>query len=243
MATTPYPNTPYRPLELHPQEAKRGHRYVWELPVRLTHFVTAVAITVLFGTGLFIAWPVVSSTGEPYNNFLLGRFREFHFLAGYALLLSFIVRGYWFIVGNKYARSGVPKPWQAHWWKALIDQTIEYMKVERGKAHLGHNSLAGLSYFVLVGGVGLAQIITGFALYGETNKGGFWDRLCGWVIPLLGGSFTTRMWHHTFAWLFVVFVLVHLYMTIFGSIRFRNGLISSIVSGDKFYRDGDIDYD
>jgi Ni/Fe-hydrogenase 1 B-type cytochrome subunit len=235
--------TPYRPLWLHPKEAKLGHRYVWEFPVRLTHWVTAAAITVLFTTGLYIAWPVFSPAGAPFENFVLGRFREFHFIAGYALLFSFILRGYWFLVGNKYARSGVPKIWQAHWWRAVIDQSIEYMKVERGRAHLGHNSLAGLSYVVMVGGAGAVQLVTGFALYGETNRGGFWDSVFGWVIPLLGGSFRTRMWHHTCAWVFLIFVIVHLYMTVFGSIRFKNGLVSSIVSGDKFYREGDIDYD
>ncbi len=235
--------TPYHPLELHPREAKLGHRYVWEFPVRLTHWVTAAAITVLFVTGLLIAWPIVSPVGEPYNNFLMGRMRQIHFVAGFALLFSFILRGYWFVAGNKYARSGMPKVWQAHWWKAVIEQAIEYMKVERGRAHLGHNSLAGLSYVFMVGGLGVFQIITGFALYGETNPGGFWDKLCGWSIPLLGGSFQTRMWHHFVAWFFVVFVVIHLYMTVFGSIRFKNGLVSSIVSGDKFYREGDIDYD
>jgi Ni,Fe-hydrogenase I cytochrome b subunit len=42
---------------------------------------------------------------------------------------------------------------------------------------------------------------------------------------------------------FVMFVLVHLYMTVFASLRFKNGEVSSIISGDKFYRDGDIDYE
>src|SRR5450432_3277816 len=93
---------PYHPAELHPHDAKLGHRYVWELPVRLAHWLMAVAITVLFATGLFIAWPIFSSSGAPYNNFLMGRFREVHVLAGYGLLISFIIRGYWFAVGNKY---------------------------------------------------------------------------------------------------------------------------------------------
>jgi Ni/Fe-hydrogenase 1 B-type cytochrome subunit len=146
-------------------------------------------------------------------------------------------------MGNKYSRSGVPRIWQGHWWKAVIHQIIEYMKVERGQAHLGHNSLAGASYVFMVGGVGLIEIATGFAMYGETNPGGFWDTVFGWVIPLLGGSYRTHVWHHACAWVFVLFVIVHLYMTVFGSIRFKNGLISSIVSGDKFYRECDIDYD
>jgi Ni/Fe-hydrogenase 1 B-type cytochrome subunit len=235
--------TPYHPIELHPKEARVGHRYVWELPVRITHWVTAGAITVLFATGMFISWPVATSTGEPFGNFLMGRFREIHFAAAYFLLASFLYRSYWFWAGNKYSRSGFPKLWAGHWWKAVINQSIEYMKVERGQAHLGHNSLAGFSYFAMVGAGGLFMIVTGFAMYGETNRGGFWDSLFGWVIPLLGGSYRTHLWHHACAWVFVMFVLVHLYMTVFASLRFKNGEVSSIISGDKFYRDGDIDYE
>jgi hypothetical protein len=42
--------------------------------------------------------------------------------------------------------------------------------------HLGHNALAGLSYTIFVIGLGWLQILTGLALYSETNPGGFWDR-------------------------------------------------------------------
>ena len=227
------------PLQIRPGDEEFGTRYVWELPVRLTHWVTAAAIVVLFSTGLFISWPVFASHGEPYQQFLMGRFREVHFVAAYALLFSFLVRSYWFIAGNQYARSGMPEFWDPLWRKEFVEQVHEYLGKRRGVGHLGHNALAGLSYVGLVGGLGIAQIVTGFAMYGESNPGGFWDRLFGWVIPLMGGSFRTHMWHHLFAWGFVVFVMLHLYILVFGSIRYRNGLISSIISGDKFFRPGD----
>jgi len=239
MATT----TPYHPLTLPPPQAKLGHRYVWELPIRLTHFTIALAISTLIITGFFITYPVMSPTGTPEDHFLMGRFRQFHFGAGYLLLLSFITRTYFYFNGNKYSRSGMPRFWNKAWWGVLLRQIVEYMKVERGHAHLGHNSLAAATYVFCVGGVGTFQILTGFAMYGESNPGGFWDKLCGWVIPILGGSFRTRTWHHLSVWVFILFIMAHLYMVIFGSLRFRNGLISSMVSGDKFYRDGDIDYD
>lgn len=237
-------SSPYHKLTLHPQEARLGHRYVWELPIRYTHLIMAVCITTLILTGFFITYPVFSPpTGEPFKHFVMGRFRQIHIAAGSLLLLSYLTRTYWFFMGNKYARSGMAKFWDLNWYRIVLNQMIEYMKVERGQAHLGHNALAGASYVFMVGGVGVAQMITGFAMYGEGNPGGFWDKLCGWVIPLLGGSYRTHLWHHFASWVFVIFVIVHLYMTIFGSIRFKNGLVSSIISGDKFYRDGDIDYD
>ncbi len=230
-------------LKLTPRGARFGHRPVWEIPVRLTHWVTAFAITALFGTGMFISWPVVSSQGEPFQNFLMGRVREVHFICAYFLLFSFILRGYWFFVGNKYSRSGVPLIWRKDWWRALWHQVLEYVATKRGPVTIGHNSLAGLSYFLFVGGLGFLMIGTGFAMYSETNPGGFWDKLFGWVIPLFGGSYRTRLIHHTAAWGFVIFFLFHMYIILFDSVRWHNGLISSIFSGDKFWEDGDLDSD
>jgi len=230
-------------LKITPQSARYGRKAVWELPVRITHWATAASIVVLFVTGMYIAWPVFSSTGEPYANFQMGRFRQVHFAAGYTLLVSWSLRLCWFFLGNNYARSGVPMFWRASWWAALGEQVHEYLGKKRGAVRLGHSSLAGLSYVLFVGLLGAAQIVTGFALYGETNPGGFWDRACGWVIPLLGGSFRTHTWHHMFAWGFVVFVVLHLYIVIFDSVRYKNGLVSSMISGDKFYEEGDVDSD
>jgi Ni/Fe-hydrogenase 1 B-type cytochrome subunit len=91
--------------------------------------------------------------------------------------------------------------------------------------------------------LGWCQILTGLALYSEDNPGGFWDKLVGWIIPLLGGSFRVHMWHHTLAWSFVVFAILHIYIVLFDSHQFRNGLITSIISGYKFYEEGDLDHD
>lgn len=233
----------YYPLSVANEHRRYGRRQVWELPIRLTHWVTALSVTTLFTTGFFITYPVSSSTGEPFNHFLMGRFRELHFIAGYMLLFSFIVRGYWFFAGNKYARSGVPLIWRKSWWLAVFTQMKEYMGKVRGPVTLGHNSLAGAAYFFLLGGAGLFQIVTGFALYSQTDPGGFWDRLFGWAIPLLGGPYRTQLWHHMVAWAFVLFTIAHLYMVLFDSVRFKDGLISAMFSGDKFYEDGDLDND
>jgi len=231
------------PLTLTPKTATHGIRRVWEWPVRVTHWVTAAAIVTLFATGLYISSPVFTSNGEAFNHFVMGRFREIHFVAGYALLFSLLLRAYWFFAGNKYARSGFPLFWRASWWKTLVEQVHEYLGVVRAPVRLGHAPLAGLAYVIFVGGLGLLEILTGFAMYGETNKGGFWDTTCGWVIPLFGGSFRTHMWHHMFAWGFVVFIILHLYLVIFDVFRYRNGLMGSIISGDKFYQEGDLDTD
>ncbi len=235
--------TAYEPLDLKPSEAKYGRRYVWQLPVRISHWVNVLCIPTLFATGLYIANPQLSPNGEAYKHFFMGRAREIHFLAGYLLLFSFILRVYWFYMGNNYARSGFPFVWRKAWWADLRAQALQYLRLDRGHVHLGHNALAGASYTFFVIFLGWVQIITGLALYGENNPGGFWDKLLGWVIPLLGGSYQTRIWHHTCAWSFVVFLILHLYIVLYDSAQFKNGLITSIISGYKFYERGDLDHD
>lgn len=233
----------YHGLELEPGRVLYETKYVWELPVRVTHWVTAAAITTLFATGLFIASPLSGPGGEAYDRFFMGRVREVHFIAAYALLFSFIVRAYWFFVGNNYSRSGFPRFWEKDWWTELFGQVLEYLGKERAPVPLGHNALAGAAYFLFVAVLGTFQIVTGFALYGETNRGGFWDSLCGWSVSLLGGAFRTHLWHHVAAWGFVIFFIMHLYMVLFDVGRFKNGLIGSMIAGFKFFRKGDLEHD
>jgi len=106
--------------------------------------------------------------------------------------------------------------------------------------HLGHNALGGSAYTFFVILLGWVQIFTGLALYSEVNPGGTLNKLFGWVIPLLGNSYKTHMIHHLVAWSFPIFALLHIYIVTYDSTQYGNGLITSIISGYKFYRKGDI---
>ena len=220
-----------------------GRMYVWQLPVRLAHWATVSSVIVLFFTGLYISNPILAPAGEAYRHFVMGTVREVHFASAYVFLTAFLLRIYCFWFGNNYARSGFPFIWRRDWWGDLIRQGWRYLQLERGHVHLGHNALAGLAYTVMVIFQGWAQILTGFAMYSESNRGGFWDHLTGWLIPLLGGSFSVHMIHHLVAWGFIVFAVIHIYVVLFDSHQFKNGLITAIVSGFKFYEEGDLDHD
>ena len=218
-------------------------RYVWQWPIRVFHWTNAISITVLFLTGLYIAHPILAPAGEAYKAFVMGRVRQIHFLFAFIFAVGFIWRMYWFWMGNNYARSGFPFFWRRSWWQDLFRQLGDYLHLRRGHVHLGHNALGGLSYTVFVIGLGWAQLLTGFAMYSESNPGGFWSSLVGWVIPLAGGSFQVHMWHHLFAWLFVVFAILHLYIVFYDGQQYKNGLVTSMISGVKFYQEGDVDHD
>ncbi|HWQ42931.1 MAG TPA: cytochrome b/b6 domain-containing protein, partial [Desulfosporosinus sp.] len=38
--------------------------YVWQIPIRLFHWINAICISILFTTGLFIGNPIVGVRGE-----------------------------------------------------------------------------------------------------------------------------------------------------------------------------------
>jgi len=218
-----------RPVRVHYERI-----YVWELPVRLCHWTFVASITALFATGLMIAYPKFTMVGEPFEVFTMARVRQVHFIAGFVFTVAYLLRSVWFLLGNTYARSGLPAPWSGSWWKDLRRQSWEYVSLEFGTPHVGHNALAWLSYFVFIGVLGLAQIVTGFALFGESNPGGFWDGLFGWVIPLLGGGARTHMWHHLASWGFLVFAILHVYIVMLDARQYRNGLLISMITGRKF---------
>jgi Ni/Fe-hydrogenase 1 B-type cytochrome subunit len=216
-------------------------RYVWESPIRIGHWMMALSIPVLLATGFFIAWPFASVQGEATGNFLMGRVRQIHFIAAYVLLASFVLRLYWFFAGNNYARSGFPFIWRASWWRHVISQGIEYLTLRITQGFVGHNQLGALTYLIFIAGMGGAEIATGFAMYGETNPGGFWSSTFGWVIRLCGGSYQVHQWHHFFAWGILLFIALHIYIVILDSICLDNGMVGSIFTGRKYIRKSDVD--
>lgn len=218
-----------------PQSALYESKVVWQLPIRMFHWSFAGSVVVLFATGLYINAPAFTAGGVT-DSYLMGWTRWLHIAAAMVFTVAFLWRIVWFWIGNRYARSGFPFVWRARWWRDLFRQVWDYLRFDFGTPHMGHNALAGLAYTIFAIGLGWGQIFTGGALLGESNPGGFWDLTCGWVIPLLGSSFRTHMWHHLFAWGFAVFVVLHLYIVLLDDRQYHNGLISSMISGRKFFR-------
>jgi Ni/Fe-hydrogenase 1 B-type cytochrome subunit len=214
--------------------------YVYEAPVRIWHWVHALSIAVLCVTGYFIANPLPAIGGEASDHFLMGNMRMIHFIAGYVFAIAYAVRIYWAIVGNKYARELFILPvWKPEWWKGLGHEIKYYLFLTR-KSHkiMGHNPLAQIAMWFFNVILALFLIFTGFALYGEGLGIGSWaDRWFGWVIPALGGSMETKMWHLLSMWLMLVFVVIHIYMAIRADIMDRESSVSTIMGGWRMFKD------
>ena len=67
--------------------------YVWQQPVRIFHWVNALAILVLCLTGYLIGAPLAIQSGtEASFNYWFGINRHIHFVAGYVFFFNFIFR-------------------------------------------------------------------------------------------------------------------------------------------------------
>ncbi len=112
--------------------------YVYEAPVRLWHWVTMVMIFVLGVTGYLIGSPPPAIGGEPYDTFYFGWIRMIHVIAGYILVVAFLVRIYWVIVGNHSARSIFFVPfWSGAWWRGFWSQVALLPVPEEGIGPVG----------------------------------------------------------------------------------------------------------
>jgi Ni/Fe-hydrogenase 1 B-type cytochrome subunit len=206
--------------------------YVWELPVRITHWANVAAILVLSVTGYYIANPFIGTQGPATDQFLMGTVRFVHIVAAMVFTVSVLFRLYWAFVGNQYARWSQFLPVRRERSRALLRMVGYYTFLRKAPpAEVGHNPLAGVTYtglYVLFA----VQIATGFALYSQSLHGGFWPTAFGWVIIHFGAQ-PVRLVHDLVMWLIIAFTIHHVYSAVLIDSEERSGLVSSIVTGSK----------
>ena len=212
--------------------------YVWELPVRVYHWINAVALVALCITGYLIGAPIRAFyAAEAYEQYWFGWVRFIHFVCAFAYVFNFLARLYWGFVGNKYARWNAFFPIKRSQRTEIVDviKADVFETKLHGPISTGHNALAGLIYFFTFLAF-VFQSVTGFALYSSMST----SRLVGlfnWIVPIMGGEAGVRFWHHLFLWFFVSFIIVHVYLAFYHDYIEGRGTISSIVGGWKFERE------
>lgn len=216
--------------------------YLWEWPIRAMHWIAVLCIAVLAATGFYIGRPYFMTGGEPSAHFLMGWVRFIHFAAAGLLTATAVIRTYWLFAGNQYSRLGALFPVRPRDWVNLVKQVKYYLMIqpERAPHYLGHNPLQQMSYTALYG-VAVVQVLTGFAMYGQANPGGFFYSTTGWIVGLFGGIQPVHFVHHVLTWVFLIFIPIHLYLAIRADHLERTGTISSVISGGRFVST-DVDY-
>lgn len=228
------------PEQAHPSEQGYRSVYIWHWPVRVFHWAMVASIVVLAVTGLYIGQPYfVLSPADP-KPFLMGWMRFFHFAAAAVLVGAILLRLYALFTGNRHERWSSLIPHTREDWRHFLRMGKKYLLQDWWSPphYFGHNPMQQISYtFMYV--VLLFMTVTGFALYGQANPGGFWwNVMTSWVMPLFGGNQAVRLYHHLGLWLIVVFVVLHVYLAVRSDVLYERGAVSSMISGYKYQHEG-----
>lgn len=228
------------PAVLAPPEIVRV--YVWEVPVRVTHWLIVLAIGVLSVTGLFIGHPFTVVSGPAGQHFVMGWMRVIHMWAAYVFIASVAARVIWMFTGNKYSR----------WDKFIpvhrsrihgIWPTIKFylFALRKPPGFVGHNPIAGLAY-VGVFGLYFLAIATGLIMHAVSADVDSPLRWFASFAPLVGGLQMARWLHHVAMWLLLGFAVHHVYSGTLMSTIEANATMESIFSGYKFVPPEDLEY-
>lgn len=204
--------------------------YVWEFPVRMTHWINVLCIAALSVTGYYIGNPFIHAIST--DQYIMGWMRFIHFVTAYLFTVSFLIRIYWAFKGNKHARLKEFLYFRAQQFIDLINDIKYYifMRKEHSQA-VGHTALASAVYlglWILF----IVQILTGFALYSQSHHGIFWKLMGGWLLSVFSAP-TIRLYHHMMMWFMVFFVIEHVYLVWLADRLQKGGFISSMFSGYK----------
>jgi Ni/Fe-hydrogenase 1 B-type cytochrome subunit len=216
--------------------------YVWELPVRITHWLIAGSIILCSATGLYLGYPFIIASGPAGSHFVMGWAKVLHFYGAIAFALSVVSRIAWMFVGNTYARWDkfipVPKKRRAGFMPTVY---FYIFRLRKPPGFVGHNPVAGATYS-LVFLLFFTMIVTGIALYAPSAAVGSILHPFQFLVPLVGGLQTARWIHHVVMWLLLGFLVHHVYSAVLMSLVEGNGTLESIFSGYKFVPPEDLVY-
>ena len=209
---------------------------VWTVAMRLNHWGMALSILVLIITGFYIAEPFSMLTGETVDKFFMGYVRFVHILFGIFLTFLFVWRVYLAFFSKFHA------DWKDFFafldWKNTIKQLKFYALIS--KEPPDHKYLYGPMQSLAYGGLMIMVfliVITGLIMMGAGYHAGFTAIVYYFLKPvedMLGGLAIVRWIHHILTWAFVLFMVVHVYMACWYDVVFKEGTISSMISGNMF---------
>ncbi len=210
----------------------------WWLSIRLIHWSVVISVFTLLITGFYIATPLVNGGGTTADKFLMGNIRTVHTLFGVFLTFLMIWRAYLGLFAKFHARWYDLLAWTDI--PNLIAQVKYYLlfSEEKSKHEYQYGPLQSLAYSGLIC-LQLAIVLTGLIMLGANYHAGLSLWLSGVLKPLelaLGGLAGIRLIHHIVAWGFILFIMVHVYMAIWSDVVYREGTISSMISGRVFRR-------
>jgi len=185
--------------------------------VRITHWVNAVALTIMVGSGLriFNAYPAFARRGESFccypfaqkpipSSFTFGGWlagaRNWHFAMMWVLFVNGLVYLSFIYLHGEW-RDLVPR-------RGIVRDAWQMVKfytfARKDHPHQGkHNALQRLAYFSMPL-VGVAAVVTGIAIWKPVQL--------AWLTNALGGYVWARYWHFLAMLSLVVLTVGHVFM-------------------------------
>lgn len=143
----------------------------WDAPTRWFHWINALAVVGLIGTGLVILFDDalgLSGTGKI-------NLKGVHTSFGYIMATNLLWRFVWAFLGNRYSRWRNMLPGGPGYFAALRAYADSFVSGEP-QQYVGHNPLARIAVallFLLL----LVQVVTGIVIAGTDL---FWPPFGGW---------------------------------------------------------------
>ncbi|HVA93292.1 MAG TPA: Ni/Fe-hydrogenase, b-type cytochrome subunit [Candidatus Dormibacteraeota bacterium] len=214
--------------------------YVWQWPVRIAHWLIFLSIIVLSFTGYYLYDPFIISRGD--GRFLMGTMRFIHEVAAFVFITAFLLRVYWFFMGNKWARWRQFLPIGKQQRRGFVGQMEYYLFIRRRPvSRMGHNPLAAATYLFMYA-LMLIQILTGLALYNHILGSRVLGFFIGWLPALMSVRYLREI-HFLIMFAFGAFVIHHVYSAILIGIEEGTGLVGGIFSGYKFFTESRVKED
>jgi Ni/Fe-hydrogenase 1 B-type cytochrome subunit len=234
----------YLPLRATRQKSRRAEepgdfRYVavWDWELRVLHWFAVLLILLLALTGILMGSGRISYDGAQGSSHYFSYLRLTHFAAGWLLLGAALVRfAGLFLASNKFQRWDALFPVRPRDLKNLLQVMQNYLfcRFDRGPHYIGHNPLQQVAYTAIYL-VGLAALLTGFALYALYAPDHWLFHYLIWFDNLIGVQYL-RLAHLLIMWVFLAFIPIHVYLSIRADTVEREGAISSIISGGRWCR-------
>jgi len=206
--------------------------YVWDLLVRMSHWIIMMSVFILAITGIYIGTPYLIPAGPASEQFVMANMKVVHFYTAIIFALTVASRVVWMFVGSYYARWHQFVPMSPRRRRDVFGMLKFYSLISKEPPlNVGHNPLAGMTY-LLVFALYFTMIFTGFALYSVSAVG--YMQMWEFLIPIFGGVQMARWIHHLAMWFLLGFVAHHIWSAMLVSRVEGMGLIDSLFSGYKF---------
>ena len=189
--------------------------YVWEWPVRVTHWLIVGSILLCSATGLYIGNPFLISSGPAGGRFIMGWARVVHFYAAIVFALAVLSRIAWMFLGNTLRALGQVHPGARRQPRAGFIRRSGSMSSCCGSrpASSGTTRSRVVTYTARLPPV-LHDDRDRVRTLLRRRAVGSIMRPFQFLVPLVGGLQTARWIHHVVMWLLLGFAVHHVYSAV-----------------------------